>query len=145
MSALHHLNQSALSTEVKLSLFGLFWLVSFVFLTTLLLLGPKYMHGPCSLWWEQPARIVCFCASVSGQGEVFLLKELMLITHRDPTSSWEQQQPLASSGTLRGRCQYLLSGPISWLGQAEEGGSSSGEVSKHLYLSSVLVGVGWNW
>jgi len=81
-----------------------------VLLTNLLPPGPKYMYGPCSLWWEQPAHVVSFCVSVSGQGEVFLLKELMLITGRDPASSWEQQQPLALPDVLRGCCHPALSG-----------------------------------
>lgn len=42
---------------------------------------------------------------------------------RDPAGSWEQQQPLASPDTH-------LPGP--------------GRVPKHLQLSSVFVGVGWN-
>lgn len=75
MSVLHHLNQSALSVEVKSSLFGLFWLARFVLLTNLPPLGPKYVRGPCSLRWDQPAHVVSLRVSVSGQGEAFLSKE----------------------------------------------------------------------
>lgn len=127
MSVLHHLNQSALSVEVKLSLFGLFWIVSSVLLTNLLPLGPKYVRGPCSRRREQPAHVDSFRVGVSGQGEAFLSKE-----HAGT-------QPAAGSSSSHRHRQIHIC-----LGQPEEGGSSSGGVPKHLQLSSVFVSVGWN-